>query len=179
MPAEKPRISILEQRRIEAGIIRPIYETLAAELGVARARELIGSAIRKAAHEGAQKLADEAGGATNLETFAVLLERWKEGNAYDMEVLAQNAKHFDFNIKRCSYAEMYKGMGLGHIGHLLSCQRDGALCEGYDPKIKMKRTQTIMEGASHCDFRFSYDNADGDGADVKSGSAKDEPGRSK
>ena len=179
MPAERPRISILEQRRIEAGIIKPIYETLAAELGVARARELIGAAIRTAAREGAQKLADEAGGATNLETFAVLLERWKEGNAYDMEVLAQNAEHFDFNIKRCSYAEMYKEMGLGHIGHLLSCQRDGALCEGYDPKIKMQRTQTIMEGASHCDFRFSYDNTSDGGPDATSGSVKGAPGRSK
>ena len=24
--------------------------------------------------------------------------------------------------------EMYHEMGLGHIGHLLSCQRDGTLC---------------------------------------------------
>ncbi len=73
-----------------------------------------------------------------------------------MEVLAETDRQFDFNIQRCGYAEMYKKMGLGEIGHLLSCQRDGALCEGYDPKIKMTRTQTIMEGASHCDFRFSY-----------------------
>ena len=172
MSSEKPRISVLEQRRIEAGIIKPIYETLEAELGTARARQLIGTAIRKAALEGARRLAEEEGGATNLETFAVLLERWKEGNAYEMEVLAQNAEHFDFNIKRCSYAEMYKELGLGHIGHLLSCQRDGALCEGYNPKITMQRTQTIMEGASHCDFRFSYDNADSDDPDAKSGAAK-------
>jgi hypothetical protein len=173
MSAEKPRISILEQRRIEAGVIKPIYETLEAELGTARARQLIGAAIRKAAREGAQQLAQEAAGVTNLETFAALLDRWKEGNAYDMEVLAQNAEHFDFNIRRCSYAEMYKDMGLGHIGHLLSCQRDGALCEGYDPKIRMRRTQTIMEGASHCDFRFSYDG-DGD-FERRTDAAEDEP----
>ena len=48
-------------------------------------------------------------------------------------------------------------MGLGEIGGLLSCNRDGAFCEGYDPKLKLHRSQTIMQGASHCDFRYSYD----------------------
>ena len=45
-------------------------------------------------------------------------------------------------------------MGLGAIGHLLSCNRDGAFCTGYDDRIRLERTQTIMEGASHCDFRY-------------------------
>ena len=45
-------------------------------------------------------------------------------------------------------------MGLGDIGDILSCNRDGAFCEGYDPRIKLTRTQTIMGGASHCDFRY-------------------------
>ena len=65
--------------------------------------------------------------------------------------------HFDFNVTRCRYAEMYKKMGLGEIGGLLSCNRDGSFCEGYDPRLKMTRTQTIMEGASHCDFRYRYE----------------------
>ncbi len=45
-------------------------------------------------------------------------------------------------------------MGLGDIGHLLSCNRDGDFCIGYNPEIEMTRTQTIMKGASHCDFRY-------------------------
>ena len=44
-------------------------------------------------------------------------------------------------------------MGLGPIGDLLSCSRDGAFCEGYDKRMALTRTQTIMGGASHCDFR--------------------------
>jgi hypothetical protein len=47
-------------------------------------------------------------------------------------------------------------MGLGEIGHLLSCQRDGTFCEGYDDRIKLKRTQTIMQGATHCDFDYTF-----------------------
>ncbi|MNW12143.1 hypothetical protein D3C71_2097590 [compost metagenome] len=57
-------------------------------------------------------------------------------------------------MKRCRYAETYREMGLGHIGHLLSCNRDGVFCTGYDPRITLERTQTVMQGASHCDFRY-------------------------
>jgi hypothetical protein len=33
--------------------------------------------------------------------------------------------------------------------------RDFALVEGFNPKINLTRTQTIMEGADYCDFRFT------------------------
>ena len=156
MTESRANLTILEQRRIEAGIVKPIYETLERELGTEKAQELLGKAIRQAALDSGRAFAAEEKAGTNLESFAILFERWKEGGAYDFELLEQSAENFDFNIRRCAYAEMYHEMGLGHIGHLLSCQRDGALCEGYDPKIEMTRTQTVMQGASHCDFRFRY-----------------------
>lgn len=47
-------------------------------------------------------------------------------------------------------------MGLGHIGHLLSCNRDYMFPQGYDPNIELERTQTLMEGAPCCDFKYRY-----------------------
>ena len=78
---------------------------------------------------------------------------WTKGGALEIEVKEQTDTSFTFNVVRCRYAETYKAMGLGEIGHLLSCNRDGAFCEGYDPKLTLERTQTIMQGASHCDFK--------------------------
>ena len=68
---------------------------------------------------------------------------------------------FNFDVTRCKYAETYARMGLGHIGHLMSCNRDGTFCEGYDPNIKLDRRHTIMGGAPRCTFRYSY-RKDGD-----------------
>jgi L-2-amino-thiazoline-4-carboxylic acid hydrolase len=62
-----------------------------------------------------------------------------------------------FISTRCRYAEMYRAMGLAELGALLSCNRDGAFCEGYDPRLKLERTQTLMGGASHCDFRYRWE----------------------
>ena len=63
-------------------------------------------------------------------------------------------------MTRCQYSEMYKDMGLAELGFTLSCNRDGTMCEGYDSKLKLARSQTIMEGAEHCDFKFTYGEQD-------------------
>ena len=51
-------------------------------------------------------------------------------------------------------AETYRAVRLGGVGDILSCNRDGAFCEGYDPRIALTRTQTIISGVSHCDVRY-------------------------
>ena len=147
-------LPIIELRRIEANIIRPIYEEMVNELGEEVARRILGRAIRRNAVEQGRSLAEGAHGWTGIAEFARLLERWKANDALRMDVLEQDDERFDFNVVRCRYAEMYREMGLGDIGHLLSCNRDGALCEGYDPRLELTRTQTIMEGATHCNFRY-------------------------
>jgi hypothetical protein len=50
---------------------------------------------------------------------------------------------------------MYRRLGLTDLGPILSCGRDGAMIEGFNPDIAFQRTQTIMEDGSHCDFRYS------------------------
>jgi hypothetical protein len=34
------------------------------------------------------------------------------------------------------------------------CNCDGVFCKGFDDRIKMTRTQTIMQGAAYCDFTY-------------------------
>ena len=97
-------------------------------------------------------------GKPSLEHFISLQPLWTKGDALQIETLRKDAKHYDFNVTRCRYAEMYRAMGLAELGGILSCNRDGAFCEGYDPKLKLERTQTIMGGASHCNFRYKYED---------------------
>ena len=40
------------------------------------------------------------------------------------------------------------------FGFLLVCTSDFHMAEGFGPDIKLARTQTIMQGASHCDLRY-------------------------
>ena len=130
-------------------------------LGEAKAQQILDSAIRKAAiTEAAEFAAAEPDGRTTMASFVDLYRHWTAGGALEMEILAQNDEKFDFDVTRCRYAEMYHEMGLGHIGHLMSCNRDGSFCQGYDPNIKLERAQTIMAGASRCTFRYRYEPGD-------------------
>jgi hypothetical protein len=150
----KTDLPILEQRRIEANIIKPIYEEMKAELGPAKAGAILNAAIRKNAIAQGAAYAEAQDGPTSLSGFHALLPQWKAGGALEVEMLQETEDKVSYNVTRCKYAEMYREMGLQEIGHILSCGRDGTFCTGYDPRIELTRTQTIMQGAGHCDFRY-------------------------
>ena len=149
-------IPTLTKRTLQAQVIGPIHAEMARELGEEKANAILDTAIRKAAVAEGRHFAEQAGGKTSMAAFIKLFELWTAGGALEMTVLEANDEIFDFDITRCRYAETYKEMGLGHIGHLLSCNRDGTFCDGYDPRITLERKQTIMEGAPCCTFRYRY-----------------------
>ena len=151
-------LSMLEKRKIEAEILKEVYLTLKESHGEEVAKKTIAESVRRSAIEQARQFAAAAPGGPSLKAFRDVMPLWTKGGALEIEVKEQTDQTFTFNVVRCRYAETYKAMGLGEIGHLLSCNRDGAFCEGYDPKLKLKRTQTIMQGASHCDFKYRYES---------------------
>ncbi len=147
---------ILTRRRIEAEFARGVYEAMKAELGEAAAKRILAAAVIRMAREGAARMAqDVPGGAPDLDSFRAIQSLWTAEDALHTEVLESTPTTFNFNVTRCRYAEMYRAMGLADLGAVLSCNRDGAFCEGYDPKLKLTRTQTLMGGATHCDFRYT------------------------
>jgi hypothetical protein len=153
MADEAPRLSLLQQREIEARIVGPLLREIAGELGEARTVALVRRVIAALARQSGADLARSLGEAS-LAAFAGCLNRWSEGGALEIDLLEQSAERLEFNVTRCRYTEMYRALGLADLGPSLSCQRDFSLIEGFNPAIELRRTQTIMEGAAYCDFRF-------------------------
>ena len=147
-------LPILQQRRIEANILRHVFEVLRDEMGENSARDIVRKIISNAAIEQGAGFASQLDNAPDLYDFLSILPLWTRDDALEIDILISNRDQLDFNVKRCRYAEMYQEMGVGNIGDLLSCQRDGDFCIGYNANIELTRTQTIMGGASHCDFRY-------------------------
>lgn len=145
-------VGLLMRREIEARIVAPLLERLAAEYG-AGVYDIAGDTIVGIARDQGAALAERVGG-TSLSDFARGLGAWSAGGALELEVLESDDAVFAFDVTRCRYAEMYRSLGLAELGSSLSCNRDGALIEGFNPNVVFTRTQTIMGGATHCDFRF-------------------------
>ncbi len=146
-------IGVLRRREIEARILAPLVEAFADEFGRERVMDVARRVIVEIARAQGRELAARAGG-DDLRTFAATKEPWTRNGALEIEVLRENDREYDFNVTRCRYAELYRALGIPELGALLSCNRDFALGEGFNPRMKLTRTRTIMEGAPHCDFRY-------------------------
>jgi hypothetical protein len=168
MDAEKPKLPLLQQREIEVRIVGPVIRAFAEEVGRDRALEIVAGVIRELARESGAELARLLGERT-LEAFAQSLDRWRENGALEIELLEQSSRRLSFNVTRCRYAEMYRALGLAELGASLSCQRDFALAQGFNPAIELTRTQTIMGGAPFCDFRFRLAEPGGPAAGPETG----------
>lgn len=146
-------VPLLQQREIEASVIAPLVRAFAAEVGEERACEILTATVRELARYAGCAAAEAVGG-NDIAHLRPVVERWTVGGALELDVLRDDADALEFNVTRCQYAEMYHRLGLADLGPLLSCNRDAAMIEGFNPAIEFRRTQTIMGGAGHCDFRY-------------------------
>lgn len=149
------KIGVLTRREVEARIVSPIIEALGKSFGKEKVVNIIGDTIVEIARGQGAELAHAMGG-DSLEHFMQSLQFWSQDDALELDVLMLDQQNLHFNVTRCRYAEMYKDLMLPELGCLLSCNRDYALIEGFNPDIELVRTQTIMEGAPHCDFRYTF-----------------------
>ena len=157
-PTGGPGLTLLAQREVEAKIVGPLVRGFAAEIGTDRALAVVREVVAQLARDRGAELA-RATGEASLAAFAADIDRWREGGALEIEFLERSDAQLDFNVTRCRYAEMYRALGLADLGGSLSCQRDFALVQGFNPEIQLTRTQTLMGGDAHCNFRFRAPDA--------------------
>ena len=148
-------ISLIEKREIEALIAAPLIKGYAEIIGFEKSLEIAAGVIRELARDAGRQLAADRGSNSLRDLADVVKTLWSHGGeALDVEFIELSETVLDFRVTRCRYAEQYEHLGLGKFGYSLSCSRDAAFAEGFNPEIRMSRTQTIMEGAPYCDFRF-------------------------
>lgn len=147
-------IPAIEWVKIQAQVLVPLVKTLQAELGEERAHAI----VRRALGDLYRKFGEKwwrAQGARNLgDNIASAFDMLAAGDALDYEVVKHAPDAFEVNVTGCRYAKFYHELGAPELGFLLICSADFPMVEGFGPDIQLTRTQTIMQGASHCDFRY-------------------------
>ncbi|MFN0091685.1 MAG: L-2-amino-thiazoline-4-carboxylic acid hydrolase [Acidimicrobiales bacterium] len=144
-------LPLLERRRIEAMVLVPVIRALQAEFGEEAVNRVVAEAIRGIARAQAA--------AAPVETMVQLGRRIRgsgpivEGSL-TVEVVEDDEDRFGFDVTHCQFVEMYEALGAGDLGYVLSCNRDAAAYEAMAPGVRFTRTQTRMQGADHCDFRY-------------------------
>lgn len=147
------KIGVLTRREVEARILAPMLDAMGEAFGRDRVLQVMRDTIVRIAKKQGSELAGSMGGVT-FQHFAESLKFWTMNDALQIDVIEQTEEKFSFNVTRCRYAELYESLGIRELGSALSCARDFALIEGFNPEVSLERTQTIMDGAPYCDFRY-------------------------
>jgi hypothetical protein len=154
-------IPVIQQVKIQAQVLVPLVKALQQELGEQRANALVrralGDVYRRFGEEFWRTKNEKDLGKNMASAFAA----FARDDALEYQLRAQSPDAFAIDVTRCRYAEFYKELDEPELGFLLVCSADFRMAEGFGPDIRLTRTQTIMQGASHCDFRYERkSNAD-------------------
>jgi hypothetical protein len=147
-------IPLIEQVKIQAQVLVPLVKTLQADLGEERANALVRKALGERYRKYGERWWRRQGERGLGEKMAAAFDGFAAGGALDYEVLDNGREAFDVNVTGCRYARFYREIGAPELGFLLVCSSDVDMAEGFGPEVQFSRTQTIMQGASHCDFRY-------------------------
>ena len=157
-------IPLIEQVKIQAQVLVPLVKALQAELGEERANAIVRNALGDLYRRYGEKWWRTQGARDLGEKMASAFDMFAAGDALDYEVVKQAADTFEINVTQCRYAKFYHEIGAPELGFLLTCSADFPMAEGFGADVQLTRTQTIMQGASHCDFRYALKRSEKDKA---------------
>ncbi|MGI9536182.1 MAG: L-2-amino-thiazoline-4-carboxylic acid hydrolase [Desulfocapsaceae bacterium] len=143
----------IEKRAIEALAIAPLLREVSEKLGKEETLAIVRNINQEEAFQRGCEMAKDLG-ENGIEVLIKDVATWGVGGSWEMEVLEQTSQTYFFNVLRCPYYEKYRQLGLEEFGVELSCCRDEPFARGLNPHLKLVRTQTIMEGADSCDFKY-------------------------
>jgi len=147
-------VSVIEQAKIQAQVLVPLVKALQAELGEERANALVRQALGDVYRQLGERWWQAKGSGHVGETMAGAFASFAKGDALDYKVRTQSQDTYEIDVTGCRYAQFYKELGEPELGFLLVCTADFRVAEGFGGDVELTRTQTIMQGASHCDFRY-------------------------
>jgi hypothetical protein len=150
MQLHRPDVSLIDRTKIQAEVVVPLFKALEQELGIERARTLVRQALADEFRQLARDWVEEAAG----DRMAAFMRFAAYSNAEDPLVYeARDAQpgEMRFDVLSCQYAQFFHELGEPELGFLLVCGADGPIAEGLG--IGLERTQTLMQGGTHCDFR--------------------------
>jgi hypothetical protein len=149
-----PQISHQLYREIQAPLAAALIKGYAKEIGDEKALAIAKKVICEDAISSGQVLAQKYAGNSLEDLLTIVKEFWAKDGNLELANITLNKETLCFDVTYCGYAKMYERLGIKELGSLLSCCRDIAFVDGFNPGFELIRTKTIMDGADLCDFCY-------------------------
>lgn len=134
----------------------PLLKELAAQLG----REELVNMLKTAADEVVRKktagrppaVPDLVALASNMRNVPPLMQ-----HALDAEIVEQSPEAFEYRVKTCLWAKAFRDMDAADIGYAIVCYPDYPVAKSLNPKLRLIRSRTLMQGDDSCSLRYVMD----------------------
>jgi hypothetical protein len=130
---------------------RGIEKDMGSEKFVAMLKRVVDEVGGRESAEYAKKL-----GKNDLATYVQDMKKpgpfWP--NVLTFQIVEDTPKAFEVKITECLWAKTYRDANAADLGYLLSCYGDYASAKGFNPKMRMIRTKTLMQGDAFCNHRY-------------------------
>lgn len=80
---------------------------------------------------------------------------WSSVLSYDS--LKIDDKALSIHFTECLWAKTFREADASDLGYAAVCFQDYGIFQGYNPKIKLNRSQTLMQGGGHCSFNWTQE----------------------
>ncbi len=148
-------ISLLQEVKLQAAVLVPVLRALREELGRERADRIVTGALREWSRGVYRAVGAQIDGSPREKFEQLTLAGLPRiGGDIDIEWLEQGPDRMDFNVTGCRYADFFRALGEPELGAVLLCESDEHIAELGQGEVQFARSNTIMQGEPHCDFRY-------------------------
>ena len=156
MTMHRPDLPAIDRAKIHAEVLVPILQHLQDEVGRERALEILRAAVGEMTRKNMSEFVDAVG---NDKAVAVVWRgvsdkaTWERVHPLVVEDREVTDTLAEFDVVDCGYAKYFNEIGQPELGFLMVCSADFDMIDSV-PEIELTRSQTRMQGAQHCDFRY-------------------------
>jgi hypothetical protein len=133
----------------------PIWRSLEGEIGREKLHEMMKRAMDATVRRQMGEFAKKAG---KNDLAAFTQDFHKPDSIYNklltFQIIEDTPRAFEAKVTECLWAKTYRDLNAADLGYILSCYGDYAAAEGFNPKMRMIRTKTLMQGDDCCNHRY-------------------------
>jgi hypothetical protein len=134
-------------------------ESFARQMGRDKLLEMIRKSSEESSRLSAQKMVEKL----QKNDFAAFKAMYKEKpgrfgeHIQTIVIIEESDTAIADRVTECLYAKTFRDAGAADIGYAWSCHGDFAWAQAFNPKLRLIREKTLMNGDEYCDFRWVWE----------------------
>lgn len=132
----------------------PVLKSLAAQIGREKFTAMLKDSVCEIAANGmSAKTIPNRDFATFRASMKMMPPLYRA--ALDFETVEDTPEALEYRVKNCLWAKSWRESDAADLGYAMVCSADFAIASAFNPKLKLTRTKTLMQGQECCHFRYT------------------------